>query len=261
MTLRKKDAIAGQMITSENAKKATRIAPAQAAQMIEVLSGAFDDVVASGSIGVLAEREAQLQCAFGWWMWINRSTKLTMLAIDQGLGHEATPNVRTVLEHTMMLLWLIDEGDDVLDAVDAAWSVSRSKLYDKLVEANWSIPAGTSKGELVKHPLRGIATNFADLCKRYGAPTIYVPYKLLSAHVHPSSAGARSFLGEGGELLDHPVRPSDEEHRALLALCLHWTADAINVLLADQPLDRALVQVAQILGTRVERPRPANSSQ
>jgi len=242
-------------VATDSKSSRTTVTPAQAEQLVGILSAAFDDVMSAGSIDVLAENEDRLRCAYGWWVWINRSAKLVELAIGQGLGHEATPNVRTILEHTVALLWVIDEGDVVVDAVEAAASVSRGKLYDKLVEAGWPIPDGATRADAVTHPLRGIVTNFADLCIRYGALTLYVPYKLHSAHVHPSKDGDKAYLTESGELADHPVRPSDDEHRVLLALCLLWATDGMNALLATGRLDVALQQATRILGTQLDRPR------
>lgn len=228
---------------------------AQAKQVIAVLVKAFDDVMAAGEVAVLSENEARLLCVSGWWTWINRSSKLVQAAYEADLGHEAAPNVRSILEHTLTLLWVLDEGDEALGAVEAAWSENRRKLYDELVAAGWAIPPGVSRPDRTTHAKIGTVKNFINLCVAYRARTLYVPYRMLSTHIHPSAKGAAAYLTKDGEMADYAVQPAGD-HMVLVALCLIWASQGMNGLLSDHPLAPALTDVWNIIGTQIDRPRP-----
>ena len=78
-----------------------------AAGAIKVLVKAFDDITGGNSLVVPAEHEQMFTAVFGWWGWINRSCKLSLLAHDAGLGHESTPNLRSIVEHCLVLQWVV----------------------------------------------------------------------------------------------------------------------------------------------------------
>jgi hypothetical protein len=229
------------------------ITTAQANEVIAVVVAAFDDVISSGAAAVPSTDEARLKCVFGWWAWINRSSKLVQAAFAADLGHEAAPNIRTILEHTLALLWVLDEGDEALAAVDAAWSEGRRKLYGELVAAGWAIPPGVSQPDRTTHPKIETIRHFINLCLAYRARTLYVPYRMLSTHVHPSAKGAAAYLTEQGELADHAAHPAGD-HLVLVALCLIWAAQGMNGLLGGQPLAAALTRTVEIVG-QVDRPQ------
>ncbi|WP_433261576.1 hypothetical protein ACQPZF_27200 [Actinosynnema sp. CS-041913] len=67
----------------ENARKARTA--------ITILTEAFDAVVDAGQITVHAQTSHVFQAMFGWWAWIMRSSKATVLLHDNGLDHEAEP--------------------------------------------------------------------------------------------------------------------------------------------------------------------------
>lgn len=229
---------------------------ARADQVIAELIAAFDAVVAAEQASTLQQDLGRLRCMYGWWAWINRSSKLLLAAAAAGLEHEAAPNMRSILEHTLAMLWVLDEGDTALDAVEAAWKVRQGELYDELVAAGWPVPDGVTRADKVEHPRMRRILKIHRLFVAYDAHHLYIPYRMLSTHVHPSAKGAAAYLSDDG-LSAQPVRPGND--RVLVALCLMWAAEAMNNVFAGDPLSAALSRVEEILGTRVERPQPSKT--
>ncbi|MPZ80876.1 MAG: hypothetical protein GEV28_10940 [Actinophytocola sp.] len=244
------------MIQDENRDPATG---QRAGDAILLLTSSFVQLTEAGQISVLDDREHVFQSVYGWWVWINRSSQLVLLAHDAGRGHEAAPSVRSILEHALVLHWVVEVGDDAMAAVKAAGTENRRKLFDHAHKANWPIPPDITRPEKATHPLSGMITNFADLCIAYDAETLYVPYRTLSAHVHPSPKGAEAYLGDDGTLINHGTRPI-HDHLVLTAISLIMAARAINSLLAGHPLVEAITHAQDQLGTTIESPRLRRAS-
>jgi hypothetical protein len=217
---------------------------------VEILTGAFVDLTETGSLRVFEDSEHLLESVFGWWAWINRSSQLVLLAHDAGRGHEAAPNVRSILEHALVLHWVVEVGDEAMAAVAALGDDNRRKLFADVRRAGWSIPPDIAPPPRTTHPQTGMVKNFADLCIAYDARTLYVPYRMLSAHVHPTPKGAEAYL-EPGSLVNHASRPLQGD-LTITANTLIMAARAINPLLADHPLTEAIRRAEEEFGTAVE---------
>ncbi|GAA5103010.1 hypothetical protein GCM10025762_03090 [Haloechinothrix salitolerans] len=229
---------------------------ARADEVIAELVAAYDAVVAAEQASALQENVGRLRCMYGWWAWINRSSKLLLAAAAAGLEHEAAPNVRSILEHTLALLWVCDEGNTALDAIEAAWKVRQGELYDELIAAGWPVPDDVTRADTVEHPRMRTILKIHRLFVAYDAHYLYIPYRMLSTHVHPSAKGATGYLTDDG-LSAQPTRPGND--RVLVALCLMWAAEAMNTVFAGDQLSAAISRVEEILETRVERPQPSKT--
>ncbi|MGZ5393483.1 MAG: DUF5677 domain-containing protein, partial [Mycobacterium sp.] len=53
--------------------------------------------------------------AHGWYQRVRRSSEAVIGLNNLGYGPEAAPIRRTIIEHVVVLKWLADEGDKVLD--------------------------------------------------------------------------------------------------------------------------------------------------
>ncbi|MGZ5365668.1 MAG: DUF5677 domain-containing protein [Mycobacterium sp.] len=51
----------------------------------------------------------------GWYQRVRRSSEAVIGLNNLGYGPEAAPIRRTIIEHVVVLKWLADEGDKVLD--------------------------------------------------------------------------------------------------------------------------------------------------
>ncbi|HEX7308492.1 DUF5677 domain-containing protein [Lentzea sp.] len=223
---------------------------------IKVLVKAFDDIIETGQVVIPAENEQVFRAVYGWWTWINRSCKLVLLAHGAGLGHESAPSLRSIVEHSLLLQWVVDVGADAMAAVDAYDEERRRKLYDDLVAAGWPIPEELTRPEGAKHPLRPFLANFAQLCIAYGARSLYIPYRLMSTHVHPTAKGAEAYIREeDGGLADHPVISIFGSFLAAAAVCVVQVALTINDLLDNETLSASINEAQELLGVTIERPK------
>lgn len=76
--------------------------------------------------------------AHGWYQRVRRSCEALIGLDELGHGAEAAPIRRTIIEHSVALRWLADEGDGVLDAM-ALEHADRAKRIKKATRAaNWT---------------------------------------------------------------------------------------------------------------------------
>ncbi|MPZ81019.1 MAG: hypothetical protein GEV28_11710 [Actinophytocola sp.] len=119
--------------------------------------------------------------------------------------------------------WVIDDREA---ATAAKAADSRRKLFDEATAQGWTIPDDITRPE----PTRQTMLDFASLFARYDAKVLYIPYRLLSAHVYPSAKGAEAYVDrETLELHNHADKPARPD-LVLVAICLLQAAQAIDGL-------------------------------
>lgn len=220
----------------ERSEPSVRVTVEQARGAIRILIEAFDSLTNAGAVNVQADHERLFTNVFGWWVWINNSSKLVLLAHDAGLGHEASPNVRTILEHAVVMQWVIDDPQAATAAISAKAAENRRKLFDDATAQGWTIPDGITRPA----PTPQTMLDFASLCERYDAKVLYIPYRILSNHVHPSAKGAEAYVAPKTLELRNYADKSAQLDLALVAICLLQAAQSINSLTTDQPLAVAI---------------------
>ncbi|SDC65741.1 hypothetical protein SAMN05216174_103306 [Actinokineospora iranica] len=222
----------------------------QARGAITALVDAFGQLAETGRLAVNPDKEHLVQSVFGWWAWITRSSKLVLLAHDAGLGHEAAPNVRSILEHTLVMQWVADLGDEAMAAVGAKADESSRKLFNDLRDQHWSIPEDFNPS---KSPTQAML-DFSSLCTAYGAHNFYIAYRMLSAHIHPTAQGAAVHVDRTTDVLhSHATRSADAD-LVLVAVCVIHAALTINSLAVEQPLTEAITLARNHIGHNIERP-------
>jgi hypothetical protein len=232
----------------ETSEPSLRVTVEQAREAIRTLIDAFDTLTNAGAVNPQAADERLFTDVFGWWAWINNSSKLVLLAYDAGLGHEASPSVRSILEHAVVMQWVIDDREPATAAIAAKAADNRRKLFDDATAQGWAIPDDITRPE----PTRQTMPDFASLCARYDAKILYIPYRMLSAHVHPSAKGAETYVDrETLELHTHADKNTRSD-LVLVAICLLQTAQAINALTSDRPLTAAIAAANAPFGNSIE---------
>ena len=89
--------------------------------------------------------------------------------------------------------------------------------------------------------------NFRLICEQFSLlNTMYAAFRIESAYIHPSWAGAAAFMAGDG---DHPaLRPEPSIPSSglipLVAACLIWASRDLDTLLADHPWRQRLDQIA-----------------
>ncbi len=226
----------------------------RAHEVIKKLTGEFEQLTGTGQLTINRDTRHLFTAVFGWWVGINRSSQLVALAHTHQLGHESGPNVRSIIQHTLILQWVLDEGDPALAALIEHGESNTRKLLEDLERADWPIPPDSEQEKPVRrqspHPLMGMIDNFADLCIAYDARKLYVAYRLLSGQIHPSPQGAMAYVDNDGMLSNHAARQTS----GLLiqtAMCLIQAARSINPLLEEQPLSSSIEQAETHLGSQI----------
>ncbi|MFD4636972.1 DUF5677 domain-containing protein [Lentzea sp. NPDC058436] len=230
---------------------------AKARSAILHLTDAFDAMVEAEEIAVQVETSHVFKAMYGWWVGIVRSSKAVVLLHDNGLDREAEPIVRSIVQHALTLQWVVDVGDEALDAITEHGENERDRMLGHAKRAGWSFPGddGDSEPRAAggSHRLLPMVKNFAALCAAYDAQSAYVVFCLLSGTVHPSVAGATAYFDDELRLNSAPVRESFAGLIATAA-CLVQTMKTINRLLADNPFDDAIDRAESALGMRVDPP-------
>jgi hypothetical protein len=227
----------------------------RAERVVEHFVGVLEEIAGSGTIKVLSDRARLFPCAFGWWAGITRSCQALLTLHRAGLAHEGAPIVRTVLQHALALQWLIETGDPALDAIAEYGDDNTRKLIDTLSESRWPLPDGWTTPRPAKpktpHPLLPKLTDFSQMCRPYGALQLYVPFRLLSAHAHPTSVSAMAYVdGDTGHLQINATGPT-RGHLIQAAMCLIQAWKIMSAAVDDIILDDAVAKAEGILGVEV----------
>lgn len=76
--------------------------------------------------------------AHGWYQRVRRSCEGVIGLERLGYGPEAAPIRRTIIEHTVALKWLSEEGDGVLDVLALEHAARAKRILVATEAANWT---------------------------------------------------------------------------------------------------------------------------
>ena len=76
--------------------------------------------------------------AHGWYQRVRRSCEAIISLERFGYGPEAAPIRRTIIEHTVALKWLSEEGDGVLDVMALEHAARAKRIKEATKAANWT---------------------------------------------------------------------------------------------------------------------------
>jgi Family of unknown function (DUF5677) len=183
---------------------------------------------------------AKLSVTWGLYCQVHRLARASMLLADDGMGQEGIVLNRVMLEHTIVLHWVIARGDDGIEAVRANQSKQMRKWLGKTRNTTLKVPPEIA-GEITAS-FDGIdeanATGFfSDVCRQVGCEDLYAVYGIWSQTVHPSLATSNAYTDpDSGALRLAPTRDHSSDVM-LVAHCLVWAQRALDRLLPDP--DRA----------------------
>jgi transcriptional regulator with XRE-family HTH domain len=228
----------------------------RAEKVIEQLNAVLDFLASDGSIKAKSSTsERVFHLAYGWWTFIMRSSKAVLTLRHSALEHEASPIVRTVLQHGLVLQWLVDTGDSAVDAVEQYADANVRLLLKTMMDSDWPPVAGLTMVPPPVPEMRNLRVeklrNFSSLCRDYDAYQLYVPFRLLSAYVHPTSVGASAYLDEQAGNLS-PVAMSTSNALVIqTAMCLIQASKAFAQLLSQNSLSHGVARAENTLGIEV----------
>lgn len=247
----------GSMYHMTDAEFSNDKATAQRAEnVIEQLVSALDLMSAKGSVKVVHGSGKVFAAAYGWWALITRSSQAILALRRVGLEQEASPIMRTILQHVLVLQWLVDTGDSAVDAVEEYGDDNTRLLLKTMHDADWPAVPGLNLNApprpATPSPLVTKLKNFEELCVAYNALQLYVAFRLMSTYVHPTSVGSRAYFDEtSGQLAACATGTAEGSRIIQTAMCLIQAGKVINQLLEGDPLTEALAKAEAELGIQM----------
>jgi len=166
----------------------------------------------------------------------------------------AAPNRRTAVEYAVCLVWLADQGDQVVDVLNRRLQNDQKQLANLLRAANlterfppdaYQTLVDTVAAEVPPEPDERL--KIGPLLDEYGYSALKTYYQVESRFIHPSLTAVQVFARDSEEALLLGQRPLSEELVPCQRFCLMVLFDAMlafNTLLIGNPWTQALMRVA-----------------
>lgn len=112
--------------------------------------------------------------AYGWWVRVVRTADAIRVLHGSGHAGEASPLLRTAMEHLLALQWLAAERDTVASVINHDWKQWCQKFASQVAQSEWNLgrlnlgkPPGKAPGDwqVLRDP--------AALSERAGQPNAY----------------------------------------------------------------------------------------
>ncbi|MDQ2812353.1 MAG: DUF5677 domain-containing protein [Actinomycetota bacterium] len=198
----------------------------------------------------------KLAVIWGLYCQVHRFARAAVLLVDSGMGQESIVLTRVMLEHTIVLHWIIERGDDGIDAVLANQSKQMKSWLQKTRNTSLEVPQAIS--EEITESFTGIdetkaASIFNDICRQVDCDDLYAVYGIQSQTVHPSATTSNTYIDPSGRLLLTP-RLSHHANVTLVAHCLIWAERALDRLLPGPSRAEELEKLACAIQARPALP-------
>jgi hypothetical protein len=192
----------------------------------------------------------KLAVTWGLYCQVHRFARAAMLLADNGMGQESIVLDRVMLEHTIVLHWIIARGDDGIEAMLANQSKQMRKWLEKTRDMTLEVPQAIA-GEITAS-LDGIdetkaASIFSDICGQVGCGDLYGVYGIWSQAVHPSVSTSNAYIEPSSGALQLTPRFSHPANVQLVAHCLIWAQRAFDRLLPDPSRAQGLKNLASAI--------------
>ena len=173
-----------------------------------------------------------------------------MLA-DNGMDQEGIALVRVMLEHTIMLHWIVERGDDGIDAMRANQSKQMTRTFDRARGTAMEVPeaiAGEITASFDGVDATKAASNFSKICGEVGCGDLYWVYGILSQSVHPSVSTSNAYIEAASGALRLTPRLGYPASVQMIARCVIWAQRALDRLVPDPARAQGLEKLASAIG-------------
>ena len=211
-----------------------------------------------GTVEFSEEDGRLIQLAHGWTAQVFRFARSILVLVDSGFAHEATVMARSMLEYTVMLHWVLEVGDEAVDAIMKEHQRSLRATSDK-ADPGLELPMEAIQEildtEIPEVDEQDTVRWFEGVCRELGvAHNLYIVYRTMSAIAHPTFAAAAAYLVDLGEdmLPGFKTEPSNGAGTGdipLAATCLVWAASSLDSLLDGRPMQEPIERIANRIGT------------
>lgn len=195
--------------------------------------------------------------AWAWWVTVNRQAKSILCLYDAGLGVDAVPLMRSMIEYCLWLVVLARDEGLLLATIFRGSDAERDKMIKNAIGGLLEIPPEVAELVDATPPVTGEGSpikSFNKVCQALGVTeTIGVIWRNLSSLSHPTTNAAffLTQLGvDGVKITKTPAMPGIDQAEladqgpALAVECLLWAGFAVDRLMADHPLLPLLQSVA-----------------
>jgi hypothetical protein len=187
-------------------------------------------------------RTRLMGCAWGLYAQVYRHARAAAVLTDASMEHEAHAHARGALEHAVMLHWVVERGDEGVEAVLANQEEQVSRSVRTARTANLELPAVAEEQIAADGPPVDVSKayrTFRSVCEQVDVLDLYFIYGIESQFVHPSVMTINAYCdpsrGSGREILTTAPRPGDHHRHTfyLLACCLIWAGRDLRRLLPN----------------------------
>lgn len=202
------------------------------------------------------ENARLMQVAHGWTAQIFRFAKSILVLADSGFGHEADVIARSMLEYTVILHWVLEVGDDAVDALMSEHQRSL-KAASKKADPDLGLPMEAIQ-EILSVEVREVDEQdtlrwFEGVCRELGVESnLYVVYRVMCAVAHPTISAAAAYLVDLGDSVPSGFKPEPSgglEAVPLAASLLVWAASSLDSLLEGRPMEESIEGIAARIET------------
>jgi hypothetical protein len=227
----------------------------QCRQWLDRLLQIFDDFTFHGNIA--APTQAHFAIVTSWWIYTNRQAKAIRCLADSGLGGDAVPLARSMIEFSLWSVALSQDTGPLLSTV--LRKSDEEELYTLKLAAGGPLEMPAEVIDLIKSTPKvegegSPAKDFTKICRLLGVGnTVLITWRMLSGLSHPVAGAAYLLtqLGRDGVRVTKTLALPGIDQSALAdemvtvtIPCLIWSGLAVDRLIADHPLRADLQAIA-----------------
>lgn len=231
------------------------VSPEQCRQWLDRLLQIFDDFTFQGDIA--APTWDHFALVSSWWVYANRQAKAIRCLADSGMGGDAVPLVRSMIEFALWAVALSHDTGPLLTTVRR--KSDEEELYTLKLAVGGPMEMPAQVTDLVKSMPKtdgegSPARDFSKICRLLGVGnTVLITWRILSGMSHPVAGAAyllTQFGPDGVRITKTLAVPSIDPSALSLEMvattipCLIWAGLAVDRLIADHPLRADLQAVA-----------------
>lgn len=170
--------------------------------------------------------------AIGWAIRATRTALAVARLHDAGLGHEAAPLARSLLEHSATIAWLEKNRAAALPVIAYERSRHQTNLWESASDADWDLSHSEkpTRGEKPEGPLLGQFQSFEQMLAALGRSEHYAIYRIDSGVAHAGYLSAEAYFDDAsGPSWDPPMPPTPLRSAAvMLAMALDSLTDIVR---------------------------------
>lgn len=210
-----------------------------------------------------SELEKPAWMGVAWLIRAVRTAEAAAILYERGFSSEAAPLVRSVIQHTAALAWLVEKKHEAVDAIVYFHRQHQRRLLDSAFKAEWDLEIDEDLESFLaeldekKPPELVTLANFQEMCRQAGLGVWYASFRVESALSHPTYLSGSIYWrengsGEGGGF--HYDDPFEGASLRVTAVMLLLAAAKVDELSPDAAFSAKLMGIQEELGIAVLEP-------